>query len=290
MLQTEWDAITSRVRGLQVACGVFYPAVESKGSDYYGVSNSSLIPLAREIHRDIEGLRRKYENQLAPSARTAIDEFLQRHASLFKDANGLAGVGATTVALSSIAATVTTLLADREARARSIAERAFAHLQRLLVADDEVRAKWQRAFAVGEVACEGLGGAHLLQHGIYAFKVTAKGERTDLVFGEPLELGEAERTSPSALVLTEWKVARTGGDVETKLQEARRQAAFYATGSISDLELTTVRFAVVVTEKRHDLANEVRDGEVVYRQIVLAVSSDAPSAAARRLPTLTSNP
>jgi hypothetical protein len=281
-MQTEWDSITSRVHGLQVACGVFYPAVESKGSDYYGVSNSSLIPLAREIYADIESLRRKYENQLAPSARTAIDEFLQKHARLFTNANGLAGVGATTVALSAIAATVTTLLADREARARSITDRAFAHLQRLLVADEEVRAKWQRAFARGEVACEGLGGAHLLQHGIFAFKVTAQGERTDLVFGEPLEIGEAERTSPSALVLTEWKLARTGDEVEAKLEEARRQAALYAGGSISDLELTTVRFAVVLAEKRRDVANEVRDGAVVYRQVVLAVNPDAPSAAARR--------
>src|SRR5438876_10484431 len=78
VLQPGWEAIASRVRALQAAAAVYFPAVQTSGSDYYGASNRALIPLARETYRDIEALRTRYANQLSPSAVTAIDEFLAR--------------------------------------------------------------------------------------------------------------------------------------------------------------------------------------------------------------------
>lgn len=86
-------------------------------------------------------------------------------------------------------------LRDFDAVARRLSERAFLHLQQTIIADDVVRDRWQVALAKGETACEKLGASHLLVHGIFAFKITGAGARTDLVFGEPIETGEAERTS-----------------------------------------------------------------------------------------------
>jgi hypothetical protein len=73
-------------------------------------------------------------------------------------------------------------LSDVQESIRTYSERAFAHLQRSIVADEEIQRKWLCAFGKGEVACEKLGGVDLLSHGIWAFKVDARGARTDLVF------------------------------------------------------------------------------------------------------------
>jgi hypothetical protein len=48
---------------------------------------------------------------------------------------------------------------------------------------------------------EKLGAAHLLLHGIWAFKVSATGERTDLVPGEKLEITPQVEAASEALVL-----------------------------------------------------------------------------------------
>jgi hypothetical protein len=80
------------------------------------------------------------------------------------------------------------LLLDTEAVGRSIVRRAFAHLQRSIVADSDFRQKWQKAFGGNETGCEKLGACHLLLHGIWAFKAYAEGERTDLVLGGRLSI------------------------------------------------------------------------------------------------------
>jgi hypothetical protein len=103
------------------------------------------------------------------------------------------------------------------------------------------------------------------------------------VFGEPLRLGEAERSAPSAIVLTEWKCARRPQDVASLFAEARQQAGLYAGGSLSDLELTTVRFLVVVSEKVVPVPPDVTDGSVRYRHRLVVVNPDSPSKAAKKL-------
>src|SRR5258707_13086277 len=62
------------------------------------------------------------------------------------------------------------ILSDTQEVLRSRADRAFEHLQRMIVADSDYKAKWQAAFDRGEEACEQLGAVHLLLHGIWAFK------------------------------------------------------------------------------------------------------------------------
>ncbi len=68
----------------------------------------------------------------------------------------------TLTALTEFRAEFEYLLADTEALARSLVDRAFIHLQRSLVVDPGLRGRWQKAFGAGEAACERLGAVHLL--------------------------------------------------------------------------------------------------------------------------------
>jgi hypothetical protein len=168
--------------------------------------------------------------------------------------------------------------------ATGLTERAFAHLQRLIVADPEVNDKWQAAFLKGEPACEGLGGAHLLMHGIWAFKAYSKGERTDLVLGESLKVTEEMRSAATALVLTEWKLVREDQELETKMQQAKEQTKIYSDSSLAGFELETVRYLVMVSRKRMKIENEtVDEGGIRYRYINIAVAPLAPAEEASRL-------
>ena len=135
------------------------------------------------------------------------------HGGLIRDTSGTADsvderVWAALVLLGGFESEVSFILADQQEVIRARSERAFAHLQRSIVADPDFREKWLKAFKDGEVACEKLGGAHLLLHGIFAFKITAEGERTDLVFQDIAGLADEKRYA-DGIVLTEWKIVRS---------------------------------------------------------------------------------
>jgi hypothetical protein len=127
--------------------------------------------------------------------------------------------------------------------------RAFAHLQKCIVADDEIQKRWAAAFARGETAFEKLGAAHLLLHGIYALKVDATGARTDLVLGQQIADEEVFQVA-EGLVLTEWKKVTAGNDAARVAKSARKQAARYAAEPLAGLELTAYRYIVLVSEGR----------------------------------------
>ena len=91
-----------------------------------------------------------------------------------------------------------------------------------------------------------------------------------------------ERTrAAEGLVLTEWKVA-SSSEVGRKLKEARDQAARYAEGALAGIELTSYRYAVVVTERRESPPPDSTEGGMTYRHINIAVDPEIPSKAARR--------
>ena len=141
------------------------------------------------------------------------------------------------------------LTAGSDRRKRRIVERAFIHLQRSIVVDPSVKKLWTEAYDGGEVRCEGLGAVHLLLHGIWAFKASATGERTDLVLGQPLtDLSQAE-ASAEALVLTEWKVIRNSKELDTKAEQAYRQASAYVKGVLAGFELAECRYLVLVSKR-----------------------------------------
>lgn len=168
-------------------------------------------------------------------------------------------------------------LRDADLRLSHAAERGFLHLQRLIVADPEVRAKWTAAFNDNEPACERLGGAHLLHHGIWAFKAHSDGGRTDLVLGKPLQVTEMERRALTGLVLTEWKRPTSDGEVATMAAAARRQAEAYTQGLLAGFELASIRYIVLVTPRQAQPIGDVEENGRIYRHINIAVDPLTPS-------------
>jgi hypothetical protein len=174
-------------------------------------------------------------------------------------------------------------LADRQEIIRARSERAFLHLQRSLAVDPDLRAKWFAAYKSGEPQCEALGSVHLLAHGVYAFKVHAKGARTDLVFNEPLDPA-IERRGLEGLVLTEWKLGDEK-NAPARFQEARTQAELYGAGPLAGGELRAYRYLVLVSVKALPstlVPPDIASGGVIYRHINISVDPDVPSRQARK--------
>jgi hypothetical protein len=187
--------------------------------------------------------------------------------------------------LESFQAELTYYLSDFSAVAKRLSERAFVHLQRSIVADPTVRKRWIDAFEAtrGEEACEKLGGAHLLLHGIWAFKAYTPEERTDLVLGEPLkDLTEVESVA-EALILTEWKLVNNIAEQERKAEQARKQASRYASSVLAGIELRQYRYLVLVSKDWLPGIPDIQEGDILYRHINIAVDPQTPSRAARSL-------
>jgi hypothetical protein len=212
----------------------------------------------------------------------AIKGFVEGTATLIRDTSGSADnreerVWAALVMFGAFGTEISFLLSDVQESIGARTERAFEHLQRLIVVDEELRAKWQAAFKAGEIACEKLGGVQLFMHGIWAFKVNAEGERTDLVYQEPMLDFERVEKSAEGLVLTEWKRALPSDDPARCFEEARQQAARYAKGALGGLELASYRYAVVVSEDHVAMPPEAREGNLLYRYVNIAVQPQPPS-------------
>jgi hypothetical protein len=215
-------------------------------------------------------------------ALAAIDVFLDTHRMRMNDPSvkGIEKIKVSLVPLAWLKAEVEYHLSDFESVAVRISERAFIHLQQVIVADEVVRTAWRNALKRGETACERLGGAHLLLHGIWAFKANGPGARTDLVLGEPLGSGVEPERVADALVLTEWKVARNSGNVEGLADDARHQAELYGRGVLGGIELVGYRYIVLVSEKWLSPIHDVVVNGTTYRHVNIAVNPDPPSKAA----------
>jgi hypothetical protein len=167
--------------------------------------------------------------------------------------------------------------------AKRITERAFIHLNRLIVADEDFQNRWIKAFNNDEPACEKLGAANLLLHGIWAFKAQGKAEQTDLILGEPLRniLTQVESTA-EALVLTEWKRVSRPGDLNLNAEQAFIQASIYGDSLLGGIELAGYRYLVLVSEDRLEIPSDRIEREVVYRHINIAVKPSVPSKVSRK--------
>lgn len=276
-----WAALSARMASLLETGKFLTSTVGTTSSDHYGVINSEVIPNAAGIFTELQRLRDHHLNEMPPLAANALNTFVNRHRARFQNdasrLSGWPGLQFVVGALSSFRAEFSDLLADTEAIARSLTLRAFLHLQRSIVADTDFKERWQRAFNLREVACEKLGAVHLLSHGIWAFKVDAIGERTDLVLGEPLAVTPEVRTSSEALVLTEWKLVDSPSDMEKQAEQALTQARKYSVGALAGFELSSVRFLILVSEDRLAPPPDVLEGGVVYRYVNVAVRPKVPS-------------
>ena len=177
------------------------------------------------------------------------------------------------VLLASIRSELDHLLVDQNAIIRSHVKRAFQHLDRSLVADSEIRQKWIKAFKEknGEIACEKLGAAHLLLHGIWAFKANSAGQRTDLILGNTLDVNDEVIEAARGLVLTEWKLVKRNDKPEDVKDIAKSQASLYAGGGLAGFELDSERYLVlvaIVEPATSHVQNGTREGTLPGRSAI----------------------
>jgi hypothetical protein len=201
--RTDWQAISAQIYGL-VESGKFHlqaiaPFVRE--DDHYKTISKRLIPHTQMIYETIKEYKKTYTSLPSP-VHACLGKFIEDFGARFTPelsigASAPIDIASRLTLLASLQSEITYYLSDFSAVAKRRSERAFSHLQRSIVADVAVRDRWRDAFNAGETACEKLGGAHLLLHGIWAFKVNAEGERTDLVFGEPLEFIPIKLQTPA---------------------------------------------------------------------------------------------
>ncbi len=281
---TQWKALSDRIAGIIEAGSLYYQTQIRSSEDSYSTVKKQLLPRFRRLFKELEDFVDRHDAALPPGARSVVADFLDSNRDLFTNL-ALAPEAVVKSALPTLAgfkAEFQYQIADLEVVAQRRVERAFQHLQRSIVADPEVRARWQAAFDDGETTCEGLGAAHLLLHGIWAFKVSGTGGRTDLVFQQPLDdLDEVQR-SAEALVLTEWKKAPTAKLAPERARQGRTQAEAYSEGVLGGLELAYTRYVVVLSEDWVDLPDDESDGVLTYRYVGIAVRPSTPSRRAAR--------
>jgi hypothetical protein len=269
----EWLAITARISSLAAAAS---KNLNSASWRYFRDQCLGILTI-------IEEFKNTFGLVLPPASIAAIDRILVHRVGLSERDQILEMmIQRTLQALAELQAfesELTYLLTDRQQKIRSITERAFQHLRRLIVADSEMQRKWNSAFEQKEVACERLGGAHLLWHGIFAFKAQGPSAQTDLILGEPVSEGVAGYAE--GLVLTEWKVAVNEKEAITKLSQARSQAEQYAGGLLAGIELRSHRYLVIVTDKGIELPPDITMGTITYRHVNIPVRPAVASIAAR---------
>lgn len=279
----QWRALSSHIRSLMEAGRLHAQYLAVRSSDSYGRGNQ-LREQSERVLAELRTFRESFHQVLPPPAVTAIDDFINQNSTLISGTTGTPDslqerVWAALVLLAAFETEMSFLLSDVQESIHARSERAFSHLQRSIVADEDVRMKWSKAFGDGEVACEKLGAVHLLLHGIWAFKVDAAGARTDLVFQEPVSDLTAAQRYADGLVLTEWKKAAKETESGQRFEEARRQARRYAQGALAATELTGYRYAVVVSRFQVEIPDDVTEGGVIYRHVNVVVAPRVPSQA-----------
>jgi hypothetical protein len=279
----QWNAIAARIRSLHNAADLYAQLVGSQPDVIRGGDGGTLTVLARHcrsIVYEIEGFQNAFSASLPLAAKACLDKFLNgQQKEIF--GSEVSHVRYGPVLLTAFEAEMSFVLADAQEVIRARSDRAFLHLQRLLVVDADIRKKWKTAFNAGETACEKLGDVHLLWHGIFAFKINAQGARTDLIFSEPIDASVVQK-GVEGLVLTEWKVADKG-NAASRFEDARKQAAKYEQGALVGTELTGYRYAVAVSlTELPNVPDDVTVGGVVYRHINIVVEPRTPSVQARK--------
>ena len=282
----EWQALRARIQGLLDAGEFFYSALQHSSADDQSVRKKILLKNAEILFSGLNDYLESYRSALPEKALESLERFLNQ--TEIKDFNFNPNRGQirghVQFALTSLAAfqsEFSYVISDTQAIALRITERAFVHLQRSIMVDDNIKENWMIAFDIGETKCEKLGALHLLLHGIWAFKAHGEKGRTDLILNEPLpDLTMIEKTS-TALVLTEWKVVKNKNELEAKIKEAFKQTKLYVTGVLGGIELTNYRYLVIVSAKSMKMPSDLIENNIVYRHINVPVNSETPSVEAK---------
>ena len=289
MFVDQWQALSHRIRAFTQAGQKLFQFNDSYGTIKRFGQHGIKILIALEQFRDA------FRHSLPQAAIDAINSCVSKDADisvgkLLQDTTVTSDlkkeqIWAALAMLVNFEIEVTYILFDAQVAIRSRLERAFLHLQRLIVVDATTRDQWKAALKAKEVACERRGAVHLLWHGIWAFKVDGRGERTDLVSQQIVDGVPEEQRFSDGLVLTEWKVASSDAEAQRKFTEAQHQANRYAKGVLAGNELTAFRYLIVVSLEHITVPNDIEDGNgVVYRHVNIAVDPKTPSQ--RRAPTM----
>jgi hypothetical protein len=283
MWKSEWDRLSARIAAITGAAAFLALSVTTIKSQ--PVATNTLIQNCEQTARLLGELLSRYRNALPEPAREALARFqtLWNGANLDGSFGADPKLQAYVVVLASIRSELDQLFADHNQILRSHVKRAFEHLRRSLIVDIDLRKKWVTAFKTkGETSCERLGGVHLLLHGIWAFKVSAAGERTDLVLGTRLAIVDNVAESALGLALTEWKVVRNPDSADQAKAEAKHQAKRYAEGSLSGFELRSDRYLVLVGRDEFPVPADETEGAITYRVVPIVLEPKTPSESARR--------
>ncbi|WP_157907107.1 hypothetical protein [Sorangium cellulosum] len=278
--RTEWKALQGRIAAIQRTFEIIRDA-----DDYYGLSNSMIIPQATTLLEvDVPNFCARYRSDLPPSVPAVVERYRALLSPVGKGrGGGHPGMRAAVAVISGMEGEISQLLADADVQIRSLVGRAFLHLQRLIEVDADYRAKWLAAFRIREETCEALGGLHLLWHGIWGFKANAAGERTDLILGTTMGTQAVSQVveSGSRLVLTEWKRLRSCTDaaVHKASAQAIRQARLYSSGGLAAVELRSVRYVVLISNDRVTLPVDIESDGISYKHVNIAVAPSSPSKA-----------
>lgn len=277
---TEWKAISDRISGLSTAGQIFLRFYSSRASDSYGSIKKELLPQAQNVFKSIEQFLEVSEAHLPITAADCAKRFIESKKTLFfaNNPGDYPRLQAVLVSLLSFQTEFTYQVSDVSVFTRRLVERAFTHLNRSIIADATIKEKWKAAYSQGEASCEKLGAAHLLLHGIWAFKASAEGERTDIVLGEPLkDLSQVENTA-EAMVLTEWKLVKDSkSELEEKTSQALKQAKRYSAGILAGFELASYRYLVIISKDVLEMPQDIRGDDTIYRYINVAVDPKTPS-------------
>jgi hypothetical protein len=277
----QWRALAARIEGLMQAGQYLVSTFAVVSVDQYAVGRNWILPHFRSIRDDLVQFRDRFSAELPESAVHALNHFINHVVVPEGGGNHVANVQVLGQ-LSAFRAQFDYLIRDVEIEARSATELAFEHLRHLIVVSDDMRSAWRTAFHRHETHCEQLGAVHLLSHGIWAFKTHGDGAATDLVYNEPLGSVAPEATSSArALVLTEWKRVTDPNTLHARAVEATAQARLYAGGLLRGIELKSTRYLVLVTGPDLHKPDDVVEGDVTYRHIVIPVEPVSPSRTAR---------
>lgn len=284
MFMERWKAISAQIDGIDAAATLMARYLAVKSSEPFGVERH----LGEMCFDSLNGLHQfavDFTTVLPMRVGTRIVDFYNKRRPLFENARDDAEKArAAAVLIVAIRAEVAFLLADQQEQLHTRTERAFIHLTRVLAANIREREVWRETFErEGETGCEALGGTHLLSHQIFAFKVNGEGARTDLVFAEPLDVGEAARAG-SGMVLTEWKVA-TDGNAAAQFRAARAQADLYEEGVLAGVELARFRYLIAVSLKplpRALIPVDSEVGGIMYRHLNVVIEPLTPSISAKK--------
>lgn len=155
-------------------------------------------------------------------------------------------------------------LSDTQKEIRRHIGNAFVHLQYSIIADEEIQKKWHSVWETEvpqkEIKFETMGRNHLLSHKIWAHKIKAPKEETDLVLKE---LEEDPNLSPEGASLTEWKIANNKKEYNHVIDIALEQSHLYTERCLFATKLKNTIYLVIVSqEKLSDPEDREKDGKI----------------------------